>query len=184
MIKLIYRWLKSFFLIKGLRLHSVKKPIFFGGFSKIHKSLVTEPYVFINRGCLIYPNVKIGAFSMLANNVSIIGDDHIYRIVGNPIMFSGRPILKSTIIGRDVWIGAFSIVMTGVSIGDGAIIAAGSVVTKNIEEFSIYGGVPAKKIKNRFETTEEKDEHKRYLAQEFEKIKFNKYNMSSGKRNI
>lgn len=54
-------------------------------------------------------------------------------------------------IGNDVWIGASVIVLQGAHIGDGAVIAAGSVVTKDVEPYAVYGGVPAKKIKMRFE---------------------------------
>jgi len=57
-------------------------------------------------------------------------------------------------IGNDVWIGANSIVVDGVQIGDGAIVAAGSVVTKEIPPYAIAGGVPAKVIKYRFEKEE------------------------------
>jgi acetyltransferase-like isoleucine patch superfamily enzyme len=53
-------------------------------------------------------------------------------------------------IGDDVWIGLRSIILDGVKIGSGAIVAAGSVVTKDVEEYSIVGGVPAKKIRMRF----------------------------------
>jgi acetyltransferase-like isoleucine patch superfamily enzyme len=96
---------------------------------------------------------------MLANNVSIIGGDHQYRRAGIPIIFSGRAEKKVTVIGKDVWVGAYSIIMAGVVIGDGTIVAAGSVVTKNLDAYSIYGGNPAKKIRDRFETEIEKNIH-------------------------
>lgn len=54
------------------------------------------------------------------------------------------------IIGNDVWIGQNAIVLNGVKIGDGAIVAAGAVVTKDVDPYSIVGGVPAKIIKKRF----------------------------------
>lgn len=57
---------------------------------------------------------------------------------------------KPITIGNDVWIGSRSIVMDGVTIGDGAIVAAGSVVTKDVPPYAIVGGVPAKIIKYRF----------------------------------
>ena len=50
---------------------------------------------------------------------------------------------------KDVWIGAYAIILPGVHIGDSAVIAAGSVVTKNVDPNSIVAGAPAKKIKDR-----------------------------------
>ena len=101
---------------------------------------------------------------MLANDVRIMGGDHRYDIPGTPIIYSGRAELKPTTIGRDCWIGAYSIIMCGVNIGDGCIIAAGSVVTKDVEPYSIYGGVPAKKIKDRFNSEKEVAIHKQMLS--------------------
>ena len=57
---------------------------------------------------------------------------------------------KSVIIGNDVWIGHNSAIMPGVTIGNGAVIGAGAVVTKDVEPYSVVTGVPAKKIKMRF----------------------------------
>lgn len=57
---------------------------------------------------------------------------------------------KKTHIGNDVWVGANAILIDGVSIGDGAIIAAGAVVTKDVPPYTIVGGIPAKTIKKRF----------------------------------
>jgi len=64
------------------------------------------------------------------------------------------------VIGSDVWIGARAIILDGVTIGDGAIIAAGAVVTKDVEPYSIIGGVPGKLIRKRFS-----EEQIRYLMQ-------------------
>lgn len=61
------------------------------------------------------------------------------------------PTKGDTVIGNDVWIGYDSIVMPGVRIGDGAIVAAKSVVTKDVPPYSIVGGNPAKIIKQRFD---------------------------------
>lgn len=76
---------------------------------------------------------------------------HIHREIFNSFNGAGHPITKGDIIiGNDVWIGMGSKIMSGVIIGDGAVIAANSVVTKNIEPYTIVGGNPAKFIKKRF----------------------------------
>lgn len=58
---------------------------------------------------------------------------------------------KTTVVGNDVWIGCGSVLISGVSIGDGAVIGAGAVVTKNIPPYEIWGGVPAQKLASRFD---------------------------------
>lgn len=64
---------------------------------------------------------------------------------------TGHPVSKGQItIGNDVWVGESSIILGGITIGDGAVIAAGSVVTKNVLPYQIVGGVPAKHIRMRF----------------------------------
>lgn len=68
-----------------------------------------------------------------------------------PVPLRIDPSPKSIIIGHDVWIGAHAKVMGGVVIGNGAIVATGSIVTKDVEPYSIVGGVPAKPIRKRFE---------------------------------
>lgn len=98
----------------------------------------------------ICPGVEIGRFALISSDVTITGGDHIYNRPGTPTIFSGRPVCPKTRIGDDVWIGHRAIISAGVTIGNGAIIAAGSVVTKNIDAYSIVGGVPARFIKWRF----------------------------------
>lgn len=70
-----------------------------------------------------------------------------YQIIRNDIKEPQKPC---PIIGNDVWIGMNSIIMRGVTIGDGAVIAAGSIVTKDVPPYAIVGGNPAKIIKYRF----------------------------------
>lgn len=67
-----------------------------------------------------------------------------------PDHMSQLPFKGDIVIGNDVWVGRESIIMPGVKIGDGAIIAAYSVVTKDVEPYSVVGGNPARFIKKRF----------------------------------
>lgn len=101
--------------------------------------------------------VKIGSYVMFGPNVTIITGNHRIDLEGKR-MIEVRDDEKKpeddmpVIIHDDVWIGANVIILKGVNIGEGSVIAAGSVVTKDVESYSIYGGVPAKKIKPRFNT--------------------------------
>jgi acetyltransferase-like isoleucine patch superfamily enzyme len=161
----IYKIYKRIVIKYYYGLHQVSPTFNFGGKCKISQDLKAGDYSYIGNNCLIYPNVSIGKYSMLAQNVQIIGDDHQFNVPGSPIIFSGRPHLKETSIGRDVWIGANCIILTGVTVGDGSIIAAGSVVTKDIPAMVIAGGVPAKVIKKRFQSNDEEKLHLHMLNQ-------------------
>lgn len=118
-------------------------------------------------------NLKIGNYTMLASYVSIVGGDYQYDNIGIPMIFTGKEFNKShhqepVLIGADVWIGHGAIIMAGVTIGDGAIVAAGSVVTKDIPPYSIYAGVPAKLVKGRFKSEEDKDKHSKCIHECFD----------------
>ena len=79
-------------------------------------------------------------------------------------------------IGNDVWIGNNVTIMDGIQIGDGAIVAAGSVVTKNVEPYTIVGGIPAKPIKKRFS----EDQVKKLMALKWWDWEFEKVQQESG----
>lgn len=68
-----------------------------------------------------------------------------------PIAVPRSVTTNTVVIGNDVWIGMRSLIMSGVSVGDGAVIAAGAIVTKDVEPYTIVGGVPAKPIGKRFD---------------------------------
>ncbi len=97
------------------------------------------------RNTLIGP-VQIGNHVILAQNVVLSGLNHNYEDISQPIHLQGvsvRPIA----IADEVWIAANSIIMAGVSIGTHAVIAGGSVVTKDVPPYSLVAGNPAKIIK-------------------------------------
>ena len=86
------------------------------------------------------------------------------------------------VIGNDVWIGYEAVILSGVNIGDGAIIGARAVVTKDVEPYSIVGGVPAKEIRKRFDSkTIEKLQTLKFWDWPFEKIKENLPDIMTGK---
>ena len=129
-----------------------------------HKDVTIGDRVQFGEDCRIQCDIEFGNSILIAGNVSFVGkDDHITNHSGETIWNSGRGDTKKTRIGNDVWIGHGSIIIAGVTIGDGAIVAAGSVVVKDVEPCTIVGGNPAKIIKNRFLTEDEKDKHLRFL---------------------
>ncbi len=147
----------------SLGLKHAHKTVYIAKNCEISKDLIAEEFVYIGPLCLVGPRVELGAYTMLAPRVVFVGDDHVFEVPEVPTIFSGRPEVRKTKVGRDVWIGANCVIMAGVTIGPGAIIAAGSVVTKDVPACEIHGGVPAKRIKNRFKTEQEKESHLKYL---------------------
>jgi acetyltransferase-like isoleucine patch superfamily enzyme len=125
-------------------------------------------FSYVGRESQVY-HARIGSFTSIGPQVLIGLGEHPSEgfVSTHPMFYSDRgqsnPVIvdkplfdemPTTTIGNDVWIGARAILRTGVTIGDGAIIAAGAVVVKDVEPYSIVGGIPAKHIRYRF-TTEE-----------------------------
>lgn len=86
---------------------------------------------------------------LIGNNVSISPDVKIITAQHSPQSKDFKGIIKSVKVEDYVWIGAGAIILPGVKLGKGSVIAAGSVVTKSVEEYTIVGGNPAKYIKQR-----------------------------------
>jgi virginiamycin A acetyltransferase len=138
----------------------------------------------------------IGKFCMIASDVKFImnGANHLTKSISSyPFAIFGEdwknamdgkqyPTKGNTEIGNDVWIGFNSTIMPGIKIGDGAIIATNSTVTKNVEPYSIVGGNPAKEIKKRFSKEQiEKLLEIKWWDWEIEKITKNVQNLTSEK---
>jgi acetyltransferase-like isoleucine patch superfamily enzyme len=159
LIKVIWRKYKihlSFRPAKGVHLWAknkieIGKHVYFGRYTHIETDVVIKNHV------------------LIANNVAFVGrNDHNFQEIGSPIIFadyirnknySWRQKNSLTIVENDVWIGYGAIILSGITIGVGSIIAAGSIVTKDVEPYSICAGNPAKKIRNRFNTEEELARH-------------------------
>lgn len=105
-------------------------------------------------------NTTIGSFCSLADNVIVGGANHpIDWVSTSPVFYYGRDSIKKkystfkrkpdkkTIIGNDVWVGNNAIIKQGVIIGDGAVIGMGAIVTKNVPNYAIVAGNPAKIIR-------------------------------------
>jgi acetyltransferase-like isoleucine patch superfamily enzyme len=113
--------------------------------------------------CLVHCAVEFGDSVLIARNVAFIGrDDHRYDVVGETIWDSPRGDSYKTVVEDDVWFGHGVIVLAGVKIGRGSIIAAGSLIVKDVERYAIVGGVPAKMLRKRF-TDEQIRRHEKIL---------------------
>lgn len=127
------------------------------GSTKNYKEIFGEDFIF--------DKLEIGKFCSIGSGASFIlagNQGHNHRWISaysfDPSVFSnaknGFETKGDTIIGNDVWIGTEAIIMPGVKIGDGAVIGTRSVVTKDVEPYSVVVGNPAKTIKKRFNDKE------------------------------
>lgn len=122
--------------------------------SDMSQDFIIGEYGFIARGAAICSNVEFGKYVMVGPSLHVVGSDHLYQKLKVPVIFSGRPEQARTVIGDDVWIASRVTILAGVRIGSGAIVAAGSIVTKDVAEFSIVAGNPARIIGYRFDKNE------------------------------
>ncbi|MBM3206680.1 MAG: CatB-related O-acetyltransferase [Candidatus Staskawiczbacteria bacterium] len=149
----------------------------FGGFNKIHENCniinasigrasylgpnCSLPNVDIGNFCSISPNVKVlpythptkGFISTHPSFFSVLkqaGFSFVLKSIFQETLYTDSMKSKFVIIGSDVWIGEDVKIIGGIRVGDGAIIAAGSIVTKDVPPFAIVGGIPARVIRFRF----------------------------------
>ena len=132
------------------------------GFAK--RNITIGNNVQFGKYCSVISDLTVGNNVLIAGRVSFIGKhDHITHIPCCTIWDSPRGDDDITIVKDDVWIGHNSTIIAGVKIHEGAVVAAGSLVTKDIPPCEIWGGVPAKKIKDRFASEDEKNRHLNFL---------------------
>jgi acetyltransferase-like isoleucine patch superfamily enzyme len=122
-------------------------------------------YTKIGKFCSIGPNLVCGGGIHPTNGISTAPMFYANNFSNGYSLSEIDKIEQTKLIniGNDVWIGSNVTILDGVNIGDGAIIAAGAVVTKNVPDYAIYGGVPAKLIRFRFND---------YQIRELKKIKW------------
>jgi acetyltransferase-like isoleucine patch superfamily enzyme len=125
--------INSFFSAEGGEIKVGENTSFNSG---VHINAAVCGKIFIDKNCLIGPNVVMRTA------------DHIFTNADVPIRLQGHKC-QNIFLEEDVWIGANVVITGGVTISKGCVIGAGSVVTKNIPEYSIAVGVPARVIKSR-----------------------------------
>jgi acetyltransferase-like isoleucine patch superfamily enzyme len=167
---MIRRWLNS---IRNILLFKIRYPWVEYG-ENVHCQWSTTFYspgrkirignnVGIGQRCTFQADTRIGDHVLIATDVALINsDDHRFDIVGKTIWDSGRGDKGEIIVEDDVWIGHGAIVLSPARIGCGAIVAAGSVVTRDVPPYTIVAGVPAKKLRTRF-SPEQVLEHQELL---------------------
>lgn len=132
-----------------------------GGGAQMKESEIGR-YSYMYGSCLI--NTKVGAFCSIASKTLVGGGGHpVDWVSSSPVFYQKGNVLKTifaqhafpeyaqTTIGNDVWVGSHCLIKGGVTIGDGAIIGMGSVVTKDVPPYEIWAGNPAKCIRKRFD---------------------------------
>ena len=131
--------------------------------SEIYNSEI-DRFSYVNFNSII-SYCEIGKFTSIGSNCTIGTASHPINFLStSPYTYRSRETSnyfdfnaefssykEKTIIGNDCWIGNNVVIMQGIHIGDGAVIGAGSVVTKDVEKYSIVAGVPAKELKKRFD---------------------------------
>ncbi len=138
----------------GFKLKNFEKHIFVmqGCIFENYRQMEIGNWVFINHHTNFSTptGMKIGDYVMIGPYCLFASVHHKFDDATKPMLLQ-KPEIKPIVIEDDVWIGAKVTVLGGVTIGRGAIVAAGAVVTKDVEPYSIVGGVPAKLIRHRFD---------------------------------
>ena len=119
-------------------------------------TIIGDNSILDGRNCIV-----VGEDVVFASNVRIWTEQHDHE---DPYFRCSTQKHGSVIIDRHAWIGSHTIILHSVHIGEGAVVAAGAVVTKDIPPCEIWGGVPARKIKNRFSSAEKTNKHLSFLS--------------------
>jgi len=116
----------------------------FGGSIRLARRVWLGPHVVIYG----HGGVEIGESTLVSMHCAILSSNHAIPSMGTLVRDVPDELLP-TKIGRDVWIGANAVILGGVTIGDGAVVAAGAVVTKDVEAGAVVAGLPARVLRKR-----------------------------------
>ncbi|MCZ4354184.1 CatB-related O-acetyltransferase [Roseovarius aestuarii] len=146
---------------------TLEAPVRLYGSARIREKATVGRFSFVNTRSTVYQGGKVGRYCSIGKNVEVGPFNHpMERISTSPVSyhvhlhfpdfkdtFPSHPFdLKSgAVIGNDVWIGTNAMIMRNVTVGDGAVIGAGSIVTKDVEPYSIVVGTPAQHLRYRFD---------------------------------
>ena len=140
----------------------------------IHKNIYCGHHIYIGERASFKSSIAkiyIGNYVMFGPNVTIRGGNHRIDIVGE-YMYNVRDKLPENDadvhIKDDVWVGCNATILKGVTIGEGAVVAAGAIITKDVPPYAIVGGNPAKIIRYRF-LEEEIRLHRQMLSEKYSK---------------
>lgn len=121
----------------------------FGVYISDARRLRVGRHVRINENAFLQGAITIGDYVMIAPKVAIYTRTHRYEDIGVPMVVAGESETLPVTIEDDVWIGINAVVLPGIRIGRGAIVGANSLVNRDVEPYSIVGGVPARLIRRR-----------------------------------
>lgn len=159
-----YKLFRFFFPNRKRKEPQKKTTSFFHGNNRLHNYTIGD-HSYVSFNSIVY-NCTIGNYCSIGPNVVIGYGDHPYlELSTSPFIYLNEniftkheiqdklvPHFKRVNIKNDVWIGANVYIKNGITIGNGAIVGAGSVVLRDVKDFEIVGGVPARHIKMRFES--------------------------------
>ncbi|MBB3360523.1 acetyltransferase-like isoleucine patch superfamily enzyme [Novosphingobium sp. BK486] len=151
-------------LSRFLRLGEIGEGFQLGVRTSVPEASRLGRFGYIGAGFHAESPVVLGDLVMLSTGITIVGNDHGLDDVATCMRLAFRWEHKITVFEADSWIGHGVILRAGVRIGRGAVVAAGSVVTKDVAPFTIVGGNPARLIRKRFTT----DEQQAYEAMVFD----------------
>jgi chloramphenicol O-acetyltransferase type B len=130
-----------------------------GSFFRAGEDIRIGRNVFFGLGVHVSAPCVIGDDVLFGSRVAVVGGDHRFDLPGVPMNRSGRADAAPVVVEEEAWVGHGAILMAGVRVGRGAIVAAGAVVTKDIPPCEIWGGTPARALRPRFPDPADRDRH-------------------------